>query len=384
MGFSEVMDGLSWADQGERIASVSSAQVEEALHRAGHGTVNDFAALISPAAAPYLEEMARLAQEITLRRFGRVMRLYVPLYLSNVCSNICTYCGFSQNNKIPRIVLTDAQIMQEARTIKAMGYDNLLLLTGEANEVRLPYFLHAMELLRPVFSHLSMEVQPLSTEDYQSLIAAGLHAVYIYQESYRKETWREYHKAGNKARFGWRLDGPDRLGEAGIRKVGLGVLVGLEDWRIDSLFCRTHLDYLTRTYWKTSYSVSFPRMRPAEGVVGPKMPISDRDFVQLVCAWRLADEQLELALSTREKAAFRDHLFPLAITHMSAGSTTNPGGYGADTESLEQFEISDERSAAEVAAMLRGRGYEPVWKDWDPIYSGYTKSSGYVTQPVGS
>lgn len=370
MSFHETLTGISWDAQRDRILGKNRVDVESALHRAGAGTVDDFAALISPAAAPYLEDMARLSQDLTRRRFGRVMRLYVPLYLSNVCSNICTYCGFSQNNKIPRVVLTDAQILNEAKALKGMGFDNLLLLTGEANEVRLPYFLKAMALLRPLFAHLSMEVQPMSTEDYRALIEAGLHAVYLYQESYREETWREHHRAGNKARFGWRVNGPDRLGEAGIRKIGLGVLVGLEDWRIDSLMCRTHLDYLTRTYWQTAYSVSFPRMRPAEGVVGPKVPITDREFVQLVCAWRLADEQLELALSTRETASFRDHLFPLAITHMSAGSTTNPGGYGSDTESLEQFEISDERSAAEVAAMLRNKGFEPVWKDWDPVYSG--------------
>jgi 2-iminoacetate synthase len=368
--FAETLASQDWSREAASIQEKKHADVEAALHRGSALTVEDFKALVSPAAAPLLEDMARMARALTRRRFGMSMRLYIPIYLSNVCHNRCRYCGFALGNDIPRVILSDEQILAECAAVRQMGYRQLLFVTGESNEVRLPYFLNALSLARPLFDHLTLESQPLDGADYAALAAAGLHAVSLYQETYRRDTWREYHPVGNKSRFDWRLGTPERVARAGIRKMGLGVLVGLEDWRVDSAFAFRHLAFLRALRPRMEFSMSFPRMKPAEGGIKPKAPISDREFVQLLCAWRLADPHLETLLSTREAPEFRDQIFPLAITHMSAGSRTNPGGYTCGEGVLPQFESGDHRSAAEISAMLVSKGYRPVWKDWDGALSG--------------
>jgi len=368
--FEQTFNEWSWEDVTALIRSRTAADVERALQNPTRD-LHDFAALISPAAAPYLERMAGLANQATLRRFGRVIQLYAPLYLSNECQNICTYCGFSMDNALERKTLNAAEIMRETEVLKAMGYEHVLLVTGEANRsVGMPYFEQAFNLLRPHFSQLSLEVQPLEEQDYRRLSELGLHSVLVYQETYRKETYKVHHPKGRKSNFGYRLDTPDRLGRAGVHKIGLGVLIGLEDWRSDSYFTAMHLRYLSRTYWRTKYSISFPRLRPHTGGLEPKSVMTDRELVQLITAYRLLDPDVELSLSTRETERFRDHVIPLGVTTFSAGSKTNPGGYACEPQSLEQFEISDERSPAEVAAVIRKAGYQPVWKDWDRGYTG--------------
>ena len=376
--FGEVFDRYQWNEVKESIYAKRAGDVERALGRSQRD-LEDFKALISPAAAPYLEEMAQLSHRLTQKRFGKVIQLYVPLYLSNECQNICTYCGFSYDNKIRRRTLTGGELLTEVAAIKQMGYDHVLLVSGEANvTVGLDYFVRALDLVRPHFAHLSMEVQPLDQADYSLLMDHGLHTVLVYQETYHREDYRLHHPRGKKANFGYRLETPDRLGKAGIHKIGLGVLIGLEDWRTDSWFTALHLQYLERRYWKTRYSLSFPRLRPhawdggaasarVGGGIVPKVEQSDRELIQLICAYRLLDEEVELSMSTRESPVFRDHAVRLGITAMSAGSRTNPGGYAVDLQSLEQFEIDDDRSPAEVAAMIRRQGYDAVWKDWDQV-----------------
>jgi 2-iminoacetate synthase len=365
MSFQPVFEAHPWDDTKRSIYAKTTADVEQAL-RASKRTLEDFKALISPAAAPYLEQMAQLSNQLTLKRFGNTVQLYVPLYLSNECQNICTYCGFSLDNAIRRRTLSSVEILREAAVLKEWGYEHVLLVTGEANQtVGVEYLRNALRTLRPHFAHLSMEVQPLSQADYELLIPEGLNTVLVYQETYHQEDYKRHHPKGKKSNFQYRLDTPDRLGRAGIHKMGLGVLFGLEDWRTDSFFTALHLSYLEKTYWQTKYSLSFPRLRPAEGLLQPKVEMSDRELVQLICAYRLLNEEVELSISTRETPTFRDHIIRLGITSMSAGSKTNPGGYVVEPESLEQFEISDERSPADIAAMLRRQGYEPVWKDWD-------------------
>jgi 2-iminoacetate synthase len=249
-----------------------------------------------------------------------------------------------------------------------MGYDHVLLVTGEASQtVGVDYFRQALQLIRPYFANISMEVQPMDEGEYAELIQQGLHSVLVYQETYHREDYKLHHPKGRKSNFDYRLETPDRLGRAGIHKIGLGVLIGLEDWRTDSFFTALHLQYLERTYWQTKYSLSFPRLRPCSGGLPPKVVMNDRELVQLICAYRLLDQEVELSISTRETAHFRDNVVKLGITALSAGSKTNPGGYAADVSSLEQFEISDERAASAIAVMLRQQGYEPVWKDWEDI-----------------
>jgi len=365
--FSEIYEKCNWDETTRSIYSKTSADVERALS-ASKRTLEDFKALVSPAAAPYLEDMARISHQLTLKRFGNVIQLYIPLYLSNECNNICTYCGFSYDNKIKRKTLSPMEIMQEVAVIKEMGYQHVLLVTGEANQsVHTDYFKMALKLLRPHFSQISMEVQPLDLDEYLVLKAEGLNTVLVYQETYHQEDYKKHHPKGKKSNFQYRLDTPDRLGNAGIHKIGLGVLIGLEDWRTDSFYTAMHLNYLEKRYWKSKYSISFPRLRPFSGGLAAKVDMNDRELVQLICAYRLFNEAVELSISTRESVAFRNNIIKLGITSMSAGSKTNPGGYAAELESLEQFEISDERSASNIANMINSQGYEAIWKDWDAI-----------------
>jgi 2-iminoacetate synthase len=354
------------------IASKGPPDVRRALGRArGSVDLEDFAALLSPAAAPFLEDMALASHRHTVERFGRTMRLYAPLYLSNACANVCTYCGFSAHNRIRRKVLSDAEILAEAGALRGRGFNSVLLVTGETGRVGREYLSNALRLLRPHFSGLWIEVQPLPEEDYASLAADGLSAVLVYQETYDQHAYQRHHLSGPKSDIGWRLGTPDRLGRAGIKKIGLGALFGLSDWRADAWFTGLHLRHIESVHWRSRISVSFPRLRPHEGDQIPLTPFGERDLVQAVCAFRLLSPEAELSLSTRESEAFRNKAFRLGFTVMSAGSRTNPGGYTTAPDSLEQFEIDDNRSPAQVAAFLRAQGYEPVWKDWDQTYDGF-------------
>jgi 2-iminoacetate synthase len=235
--------------------------------------------------------------------------------------------------------------------------------------VHVPYFKNAIELIRSNFANISIEVQPLETEEYKELHEAGVYSVLVYQETYHKEVYKQYHPKGKKSNFDYRLETPDRVGKSGTHKIGLGILLGLEDWRVDSFFCALHLDYLQKTFWQTKYSISFPRMRPAEGIIEPNVIVTDKELVQLLCAYRLFNEDVELSISTRESEKLRNNIIPLGVTSMSAGSKTNPGGYAVEPESLEQFEISDERSVEEISALIKRSGYEPVYKDWDKQFN---------------
>jgi 2-iminoacetate synthase len=392
-GFASVHAEWPWDEVSRLFGQVTVQDVESLLERVQRPSPErleprDFITLLSPAAAQFLEPMAQFSRDLTRQRFGRAMQLYAPLYLSNECANTCTYCGFSQELKIERKTLTDAEILAEARILKDMGYDHVLLVTGEAPKtVGVPYLAHAMDLLRPLFSQISIEVQPLETEEYSTLMEHGLSAVLVYQETYHRETYKLHHPGGKKSIFDWRLATPDRLGAAHIPKIGLGCLLGLEEWRVDAFFVALHLHYLERSHWRSRFSLSFPRLRPHAGGIPVKSPMSDRELVQLICAYRIFNPEVELSLSTRESERFRDHVCQLGITSMSAGSRTNPGGYAAGSDSsLEQFEISDERSPAQIAAMLEQQGFQPVWKDWDAAYDAmiHTSPNQSTTQPLGT
>jgi 2-iminoacetate synthase len=368
MSFKNTFDLYDWDTLEKDIYSFTNADVKAVL-RKEKMDISDFKVLISPAAKPFLEEMAQRSHALTKKRFGNTIQMYIPMYLSNECQNICTYCGFSMTNKIKRKTLSDAEILEEVAHIKELGYDHILLVTGEANRtVGVSYLKHAIELIRSQFSNITIEVQPLDQNEYEELIEAGLYAVLVYQETYHKATYKIHHPKGKKSNFDYRLETADRLGKAGIHKIGIGALFGLEDWRVDSLYTALHLKYLQKTYWKTKYSISFPRLRPHQGDVEPKVEMTDSDLVQLICAYRLLDEDVELSMSTRENEVFRNNIIKLGITSISAESKTNPGGYAVEPESLEQFEISDERSTNEIKEMIQNQGYEVVWKDWDRSY----------------
>jgi len=369
MSFSSIWQQLNWDDLRLKIYSKTAQDVERALSKT-RCDLSDFQALISPAAEPYLEQLAIKAQERTRQRFGHTMGLYVPLYLSNLCANSCTYCGFSMENKLKRKVLNAAEIEQECQALKRKGFDSILLVTGEhETKVGMTYLAQAVEQIKPYFSYLALEVQPLEQEEYAQLRALGLNGVMVYQETYHQREYAKHHLRGKKQDFHYRLETADRLAQAGIDKIGLGALIGLEDWRVDSFFVARHLQYLEQRYWQSRYSISFPRLRPCTGGVEPKSVMTDRQLVQLICAYRLFNGEVELSLSTRESAFFRDNVASLGITTMSAESKTQPGGYAEQALSeLEQFTIDDARSVQDVAARLQQQGLTPVWKDWQHQY----------------
>ncbi|WP_437822914.1 2-iminoacetate synthase ThiH [Tenacibaculum mesophilum] len=363
--FTTIFNQYNWDETLQSIFNKTSVDVESALSK-DKLDLEDFKALISPAAKPFLEQMAQRSRMLTKKRFGNTIQMYAPMYLSNECQNICTYCGFSFTNKIPRRTLTDDEILKEVAFLKKKGYDHILLVTGEANRtVGVDYIKNAIQLIRSQFSNITIEVQPLDQDEYELLIENGLYAVLVYQETYHKQEYKKHHPKGKKSNFEYRLETPDRLGKAGVHKIGLGALFGLEDWRADSFFTALHLKYLQKIYWKTKYSISFPRLRPHSGGLEPKVEMTDADLVQLICAFRLLDEDVELSMSTRESEVFRNNIVNLGATSISAESKTNPGGYSVEPQSLEQFEISDERSTEEIVQMLKGQGLEVVWKDWE-------------------
>lgn len=375
MSFVSIHQRMGWDDIRLSIYAKTHQDVERALAKSKRD-LEDFKALISPSAEPYLEQMAQQSYALTRKRFGNTIGLYIPLYLSNLCANACTYCGFSMENRIKRRTLTEQEIAAEIDAIKSMKFDSVLLVTGEhQTKVGMDYFRRALPLVKAHFNYLAMEVQPLDEGQYRELKSLGLDAVMVYQETYHRRTYAQHHLRGNKTDFDYRLETPDRLARAGIDKIGIGALIGLDDWRTDCFYVAAHLDYLERTYWQTRYSISFPRLRPcegnaSEGMIQPKSVMSDKQLVQLICAYRLLNPTVELSLSTRESPQFRDNVLPLGVTSMSAASKTQPGGYAMQDVELEQFEISDERSAESVEQALRSKGYDPVWRDWNAIYSG--------------
>ncbi|EJG0706954.1 2-iminoacetate synthase ThiH [Vibrio parahaemolyticus] len=375
MSFYDRFQQLDWDDISMSIYAKTEQDVERALAKPKRD-LEDFKALISPAAEPYLEQMAKLSYSLTRKRFGNTMSLYIPLYLSNLCANACTYCGFSMENRIKRRTLNRDEVEAEIDAIKRMKFDSVLLVTGEhETKVGMKYFREMVPIIKQRFNYLAMEVQPLDQDEYAELKTLGLDAVMVYQETYHPKTYAQHHLRGNKMDFRYRLETPDRLAKAGIDKIGLGALIGLEEWRTDCFFAAAHLDYLERTYWQSRYSISFPRLRPCAGNVPasglqPKSVMTDKQLVQLICSYRLFNPEVELSLSTRESPLFRDNVLPLGITSMSAASKTQPGGYATEEVELEQFEISDERSAASVEDMIRAKGFAPVWRDWHSAYSG--------------
>lgn len=357
---------LDWDDIRLRIHSKTARDVERALS-ATQLTREDMMALLSPAASAFLEPLAQRSQQLTRQRFGNTVSFYVPLYLSNLCANDCTYCGFSMSNRIKRKTLDDDEIARECAAIRQMGFEHILLVTGEhEKKTGMDYFRQQIPAIRRQFASLHMEVQPLSQAEYAELKALGLDGVMVYQETYHEGVYARHHLKGKKQDFFWRLETPDRLGRAGIDKIGLGALIGLSDhWRVDCFMVAEHLLWLQKQYWQSRYSISFPRLRPCTGGIEPASIMDERQLVQALCAFRLFAPEVELSLSTRESPWFRDNVIPLAVNNVSAFSKTQPGGYADDHPELEQFAPHDGRRPQEVARALMRRGLQPVWKDWD-------------------
>lgn len=373
-GYADIIGGYDWDASIRLVEQATREDVERVLSKARANitplTPEDFAVLISEVAAPYINEMAALSRHYTSERFGKTISMYIPMYVGNACTNKCVYCGFNHDNPMERTVLTLDQVEAECKAIRELApFENLLIVAGEYPSVcGVDYLEKVLHVCRPYFHNLTIEVQPMRSADYSRLVKAGLNGVVCFQETYHKESYGKYHPRGMKSFFDWRLNGFDRMGEAGVHKIGMGALLGLEDWRGDVIMLARHLRYLQKKYWKSRFSVNFPRMRPSESGFKPKSIINDRQLAQLTFAFRLFDHDADISLSTREPALFRDNMATLGVTSMSAGSRTEPGGYTHPTEELEQFEVCDSRTPAEVDEAIRRAGYQPVYKDWDAIF----------------
>lgn len=367
--FYDELKNFDWDTTTAGIAAMSAADVERAL-RNPHPSVHDFMALISPAAGPYLEQMAAISRRLTLERFGRTISMYIPLYVSNACTNACVYCGFNHANPLKRITLSAEQVQRECRAIKELGpFENLLIVSGEFPSLNgVDYLEQVLHIARPYFSNLTIEVMPMKQAHYERLIRSGLNGVVCFQETYHEQAYKKYHPRGMKSIFEWRVNGFDRMGLAGVHKIGMGVLIGLEDWRTDVTMMARHLRYLRKKYWRTRYSVNFPRLCPAEGGYKPNVVMTDRQLAQLTFAFRIFDRDVDISYSTREAPDFRANMMSLGVTSMSAGSKTDPGGYAVAKDSLAQFEVTDERTPEQVVSEIRRLGYEAVWKDWDRVF----------------
>ena len=393
MSFVAEFNALPLPSLVKRARDASLSTVRDSLVKE-HLTLTDFAHLISPAGGELLEHMGRRSHVLTQQRFGKVIRLFAPLYLSNECINNCKYCGFSRDNAIRRVTLSLDEVRREAQAIKAQGFRNILLVAGEHPKfVSTTYLRDCIAALHEDVPSVSLEVGPLEVEDYRPLVAAGADGLVVYQETYDRAVYAAMHTAGPKRNFDWRLETPERGYAAGFRRLGISPLYGLAEWRSEAIAVAAHADYLLRNCWKSYVTISLPRLRPCAGEFQPLTHMTDREMVQLVCAFRLMFPDVGLVLSTRESAKLRDGLIPLGITMMSAGSHTEPGGYtgagkehthhtvrgriveegasewatppGQATTATAQFNIADERSADEIARLIQRLGYEPVWKDWD-------------------
>ena len=395
MSFVHAFNDLPLDDLVRRSAGAGETTVAQSLAKS-QLSLMDFARLISPAALENLEILCHRSQSLTQQRFGKVIRLFAPLYLSNECINNCKYCGFSRDNPILRVTLSVDEVVREARSLKEKGFRNILLVAGEHPKfVSNGYLADCVRALHEEVPSNSLEVGPMETEDYHPLAQAGADGLVVYQETYDRAIYADMHTAGPKRDFDWRLETPERAYAAGFRRLGIGALYGLADWRREAIALAAHADYLLRNCWKAQLTISLPRLRPCAGEFQPLTHMTDRDLVQLVCAFRLFLPDTGLVLSTREPAKLRDGLIPLGVTLISAGSHTEPGGYtgaGKDkihhtergrivelaagssewatigtrsTNATGQFDIADERSPEEVANLIRRLGYEPVWKDWD-------------------
>ncbi len=356
MSFYDRIQALEDYPVAEKIAKSTATDVQRVL-AAPEIDAHGFLTLLSPAAQPFLEEMARRAHALTVQNFGKVILLYTPLYLANHCVNFCLYCGFAARNTIKRDCLTIEEVEAEAKLISATGLRHILILTGESRErSSVEYMAECVAVLRRYFTSISIEVYPLETAEYASLVQSGVDGLTIYQETYDRSVYDTVHPKGPKRDYRYRLETPERGCDAGMRAVNIAALPPA-----------IPADYLQRKYLDVEVGVSLPRMRPHEGLYQPHHEVTDLEFVQSMLAMRLFLPRAGITVSTREGAEFRDHLLPLGVTKMSAGSRTEVGGRAHRDADTGQFEISDHRDVPQMKQTIEAHGYKAIFKDWHPL-----------------
>ena len=370
MSFYEVIKEYPYEYVHNLIYNADENIIKNALYKDNINEI-ELASLLSPKAEKYLEEMAEISHNITWQRVGKTIRIYAPIYLSNYCTNSCIYCGFNRKNKIPRVALTMEEIEKEAKIVSSYGIKNVILVTGEnIKKFSFEMLIDAVKLCTKYFPFVSIEVPSLTFEQYKALHEAGADGLTMFQETYIEKLYPEFHPAGPKSDYLYRLDTPERAASAGMRFIGLGALLGLTDYRIDTFYMCLHAKYLSKKYWRSLISSSFPRIRHAAGEYKPEHEVSDKNLLQLIFAYRMFLHDAGINISTREPADLRDKLVYLGATIMSAGSKTEPGGYALAQEDAAQFSIEDNRSVEEFCSKIKSLGFDPVLKDWDNSMQG--------------
>jgi 2-iminoacetate synthase len=348
----------------------TTGSVAHALNATGRFDPHALAALLSPAAEPHLESLASSSARWTRQRFGHAVQFFVPLYVSNYCCNGCRYCGFNRATAdTRRRALTLDEAETEARCLAGQGFSHILLVSGDDRHNTPPqYFADLAQRIRSSFASIQVEIYSLTQDEYDLLARSGVDGVTMFQESYNPAVYADYHPYGPKKDFANRIDSIERAARSGMTFLGLGALLGINDWREEAFYLGLHADYLQRRYWRSAVSISFPRIRPAHGSDPAPFPVSDAALVQIMCALRVQLPDVTMTLSTRELPGFRERLIKLAVTKISAGAKTTPGGYTDATSAEAQFEVADTRTLREVAAAITAVGFDPVMKDWDRSY----------------
>lgn len=352
----------------QRLAEVDGADVEKSLLH-DRADMNDFFNFISPAGADKIKEMRPVARKNKKMHFGKTVKLYTPLYISNYCINNCVYCGFNAASSKERRRLTIDEMLAEASEIRSFGIDSILLVSGEDPDfISLDYLKEAAIELKKIFSYVAIEIYPLSLVGYKTLFDAGVDGLTLYQETYDLETYKKIHLAGPKADYDFRLNSIAEGAKAGFRVIGIGTLLGIYDWRMEAVSLAAHALWLKKHFWRSKIQFSFPRITPTADNYNIPAPVSEAELEQMVLAFRIAFPESEISISTRESCEFRNYIAENAATTLSAASQVIPGGYVKGNEQdLGQFSLNDTRSVNEIERDLRERGMDPVYKDWDRV-----------------
>ena len=363
---SDIMDRVI-AEMNSYDADIYTAEdVKEAL-AAETCSVDNFKALLSPAALPFLEEIAKKAQKETRKHFGNSVAIFTPLYIANYCENYCVYCGFNCHNKIKRAQLNAEEIEKEMQAIAATGLEEVLILTGESpNKSSVEYIGEACKIAKKYFKLIGLEVYPMDSKDYAYLHECGADFVTVFQETYNSDKYKTLHLGGRKRIFPYRLNAQERAIMGGMRGVGLAALLGLDDFRKDALATGMHAYLLQKKYPHAEIAFSCPRLRPIinNDKINPK-DVHEPQLLQIICAYRIFMPFASITISTRECERFRDNIIQIAATKISAGVNVGIGGHSQEEEKGdEQFEISDGRSVDEIYQMIEDNGMQPVMTDY--------------------
>lgn len=363
---SDIMDRVI-AEMNSYDADIYTAKdVKEAL-AAETCSVDNFKALLSPAALPFLEEIAQKAQKETRKHFGNSVAIFTPLYIANYCENYCVYCGFNCHNKIKRAQLNAEEIEKEMQAIAETGLEEVLILTGESpNKSSVEYIGEACKIAKKYFKLIGLEVYPMDSKDYAYLHECGADFVTVFQETYNSDKYKTLHLGGRKRIFPYRLNAQERAIMGGMRGVGFAALLGLDDFRKDALATGMHAYLLQKKYPHAEIAFSCPRLRPIinNDKINPK-DVHEPQLLQIICAYRIFMPFASITISTRECERFRDNIIQIAATKISAGVNVGIGGHSQEEEKGdEQFEISDGRSVDEIYHMIEDNGMQPVMTDY--------------------